>query len=646
MPPPHTTAAADAADAAARDSSALMMATMPGLADKSTARQQQQQHQLSPRDVSMLKTDSFASTDTATDAAAAAAVAADAPAPSPAGGDDNHPLALRRRFFAPNATLAHADSPLALSRGLGCRLLCAETGRAYLDAQNNVAHLGHSHAAVAAAVSAQLLRLNTNSRYVSSELGLYCRELVETLPAVMLRAAAQEEPLVFLTNSGSEANDLALRVARANHAQRFGGGGGGAPTGDAPPPAFHVAVLGGAYHGHLDSVVRLSPYKFWAPGSAGAGTGGAEAAARTKPDWVHVIPLPDEFRAGRATRFDDGAAAARAVCAAARSKGGRIAFAIAESIPSCAGQCPLPPGYLAALFSTLRQEEGRDGVVCCVDEVQTGFGRVGHPHFWAFEPQLLPLAESARGGGGGGGGLDCLPDLISMGKPMGNGFPLAGLMAARRGAARAFCEHSGEPYFNTFGGSGCSVAAGRAVLKAVRDERLAERAAATGRALGGLLRRVAAAHGRHVRDVRGCGLFWGVEITRAVSVAPPSAERGAAEEEPPPQHQLLLLPAPVKAAWVARRMRDASGVLVSVDGIYGNVLKVKPPMCFGPDEARELADALDAALSELGGSGGGAGAEEELAALERREAHAWATQGARVREMYDRNARELGLLPP
>lgn len=615
-----------------------------------------------PKDVSLVKTDSFASTDTT-------AMAADAAAEPAA--NTNNALALRRRFFAPNATLAHADAPLALDRGAGCRLFCAETGRAYLDAQNNVAHLGHGHAGLAAAVGAQLLRLNTNSRYLSAELGLYCRELVETLPPGMRGrggggGGGQEgggegegeegDALAFLTNSGSEANDLALRIAKAHHAQRwFGGGGvgnGGAAAGvdgnsrnpaktppPPPPPAFHVAVLAGAYHGHLDSVARLSPYKFWAApapaassGSDESGSGdhqggGASAAAHEKPSYVHVIPLPDEFVDGRATRLCDGAAAARAVARAARRAGGRIGLVLAESIPSCAGQSLLPPGYLAALFSTLRQEE--PGVLCCVDEVQTGFGRIGHPWFWAFEPQLLPYL--------GENDCNCLPDLLTFGKPAGNGFPLAGLLATRR-AARAFCELSGEAYFNTFGGSNCAVAAGRAVLRAVREERLAERAAATGPVLGALLRRVAAAHRAHVSDVRGVGLFWGVEIGRRFFVADEAAAASSAAEKS------LLLPAPAKAAWVARRMRDASAVLVSVDGVFGNVLKIKPPMVFGPPEARELAAALDATLWALSGGGGGAVREDELAALERRELCAHASAVAPMRERCEENARALGLM--
>jgi ethanolamine-phosphate phospho-lyase len=583
-----------------------------------------------PQDISLVKTDSFASTDTAVAPAAAAATAAAATAAAAAtDNDDTGPLALRRRYFAPNATLSHPDAPLTLSRGVGCRLHCAHTGRAYLDAQNNVAHLGHGHAGVAAAVSAQLLALNTNSRYVSPELGLYCRELVGTLPKGMQGGEQQQPPpppLVFLTNSGSEANDLALRLARAHHAERFGCG-----NGDAAPPAFHVAVLGGAYHGHLDSVVRLSPYKFWAAPSSSpsppSSSAAAHAHARTKPSWVHVIPLPDEFVGGQATRFCDGAAAARAVVRAARKQGGRIGLAVAEAIPSCAGQALLPAGFLAALFSTLRQEE--PNVLCCVDEVQTGFGRVGAPHFWAFEPQLLM------------GPPNCLPDLITLGKPAGNGFPLAGLIATRA-ASHAFCELSGEPYFNTYGGSNCSVAAGRAVLRAVKEERLAERAAATGVVLGALLRRVADAHKAHVRDVRGVGLFWGVDIGRVVAVADAgAADCGAMATAAATTAATATVPAPAKASWLARRMRDVSGVLVSVDGVYGNVLKIKPPMVFGAQESRELAAALDAALWALDS---GAVAADERAALERRERESWLGAVLPVREMYERNARELGLM--
>jgi ethanolamine-phosphate phospho-lyase len=591
-----------------------------------------------PKPDHLMKTDSFASSDTAVvdlvDAAAAEPAAAAAA------------LALRRAYFAPNATLSHSDAPLCLSRGAGCRLYCASTGRAYLDAQNNVAHVGHAHRAVAEAVARQLLEINTNARYASLELGAYCAELVATLPAEVRgcfpggRGGGDQPPMVFLTNSGSEANDLALRLARARHHQRFPGGGAA--------PAFHVAVLAGAYHGHLDSVSQLSPYKFWASSGGGDDDGrseddGALRFARTKPEWVHVVPVPLEKAEGSSAgaMLFDGAAAARAVARAARLKGGRIGLVIAEPAPSCAGQVALPPGFLASLFATLRAEEG---ALCCVDEVQTGFGRFGGGAFWAFEEQLILLPPPPPSSSSS----NCLPDLVTMGKPMGNGYPLAGLIATRA-AAQAFVHGAREPYFNTFGGSNASVAAGRAVLRAIRDDRLVERAGRAGAVLGAALARVAAAHPEHVRDVRGQGLFWGVEVSRwaaaAAAVADEYDDHGEEEEEEKEEEgnaACCWLPAPAKAAWVARRMRDASAVLVSVDGVYGNVLKIKPPMCFGAAEARELAAALDAALAALPAVAGEAG--EGAARLERRERELWRTAVRPVRATYERNARELGLM--
>jgi len=268
---------------------------------------------------------------------------------------------------------------------------------------------------------------------------------------------------------------------------------------------------------------------------------------------VHVVPIPDPYR-GR-YRGDDPQAGAQyaahvggAVDAAARRGPGAAGF-LCESILSCGGQVVLPPGYLAEAYRHVRQAGG----LCIADEVQVGFGRVG-THVWAFEAQ------------------DVVPDIVTMGKPIGNGHPLGAVVTTPEIAA-SFAN--GMEYFNTFGGNPVSCAIGLAVLDVMADEGLQARARRVG---GYLLDGLRALMPRHalVGDVRGLGLFVGVELVR---------DRGTRE------------PATEEAAHVANRMRDR-GVLVSTDGPFRNVLKIKPPLVFGEADADQLVSTLDVVLGE------------------------------------------------
>lgn len=279
-------------------------------------------------------------------------------------------LEKRRQHVGPNVALFFADEPIHAVRGQGCELFDAE-GNSYLDCINNVSHVGHAHPRVAAAVASQLAILNTNSRYLSQGLVDYAEQMAALMPSTL--------EVLYMTVSGSEANDLALRIAHAaaRRAQ--------AEDGDTRP--LHIAVMDHAYHGHTSALIDLSPYKFNGPGGEGC------------PAHVHVLPCPDTYRGTNL----DGAAAARAAIAAAKASGGRLAGFFSESIISCGGQVMLPEGYLAAVYSEMRAA----GAVCVADEVQCGFGRVGRT-FWAFELQ------------------DVIPDLVTFGKPCGNGFPMAG----------------------------------------------------------------------------------------------------------------------------------------------------------------------------------------------------------------------------
>ncbi len=401
-------------------------------------------------------------------------------------------VAHRRRTAMSRALSLSYREPLHIVRGQGAHLYDA-AGNAYLDLVNNVAHVGHCHPRVVAAGQRQMAALNTNTRYLHASVIDYARRLAATLP----------DPLhvCFFVNSGSEANDLALRLAAA-HTGRD-----------------EVLVLDRAYHGHLVSQIALSPYK--AP----------------PPPGTHVCAVPDPYRG---TSADEALASLRAQIAAP------AAF-FAESLQGCGGQIVYPPGYLAAAFAEVRAAGG----LCVADEVQVGFGRVGE-HFWGFE----------LGG--------AVPDIVTLGKPIGNGHPLGAVVTTPEVAA-SFA--TGMEYFNTFGGNPVSAEIGLAVLDVIRDERLQAHARERGEALLGGLRELAARH-ELIGDVRGHGLFLGVELSRDGAPATDDARR-------------------VKEALKARR------VLISTDGPDDNVLKIKPPMVIGAADCERFLGALDAALAEL-----------------------------------------------
>jgi 4-aminobutyrate aminotransferase-like enzyme len=403
--------------------------------------------------------------------------------------------------------------PLLILRGWR-QYLYDETGRAYLDAYNNVPLVGYGHPRVVRAVAEQLALLNTNMRYLHDAALRYAERLAARLPPPL--------EVCYLLNSGSEANELALRLARA-HTGRT-----------------DVVVLEGGYHGHTTTLIEISQYKFDGPGGAG------------RRPWVHVAPLPDDYR-GRYRRGDPEAGrkyardAAEVVSRAA--SGGGIAAFIAESMPSSAGQIVFPAGYLAEAYRSVRSAGG----VCIADEVQVGFGRLG-AHFWGFEPQGV------------------VPDIVVLGKPIGNGFPLAAVVTTRE-VARSF--DTGMEFFSTFGGNPVACAAGHAVLDVLEEEHLQESAARVG---GHLLEGLRGLMDRHplVGDVRGAGLFLGVELVR---------------------DRTTLEPAPDEAAYVVNRLREL-GILTGTDGPHHNVLKLRPPLVFTAADADLVVAVLDEVLRE------------------------------------------------
>ena len=419
---------------------------------------------------------------------------------------------LRSRHLGPSLSLSYAK-PLEIVRGRGSYLIDKD-GRAYLDGVNNVCHVGHCHPGVVAAAQEQIGELNTNTRYLHDAALRYAERLAGLLP----------DPLevCYFVNSGSEANELALRLART-------------ATG-----RHDMVVVRWGYHGHTSALIDLSSYKHEGPGGRGA------------PDWVHVAPCPDPDR-GPHRGPDAGARYAAEVAATfdgARAAGREVAGFLAEPLIGCGGQIVPPEGWLRGAFEAARAR----GAVCIADEVQVGFGRVGS-HWWAFEEQ------------------GAVPDIVTLGKPIGNGHPLAAVVTTRA-IAEAFAN--GMEFFSTFGGNPVSCRVGLAVLDAIEDGGLREGAARTGdlllEGLGDLARRDPG-----LGAARGKGLYLGLEFVRPDGE--PDARRLAA---------------------VLERCR-ASGVLLSADGPRANVLKIKPPLTFGEREARLLLAVLERALGDVDG---------------------------------------------
>lgn len=422
-------------------------------------------------------------------------------------------LERRRERLGPNLSVSYRQ-PLQIVRGRGAWLYDAD-GRRYLDGVNNVAHVGHGHPRVVAAARRQLAVLNTNTRYLHGTILEYADELAATLPDGL--------DVCFFVNSGSEANDLALRMARA-----------------ATGRSGFVAV-DGAYHGHLESLIAVSPYKFDGPGGRG------------RPDHVRIVRMPDpyrgELRGGAPDLGERYAADVRDAAMDLADAGYGAAAFVTEAILSCGGQVVPPPGWLPAAAAHARA----GGALYVADEVQTGFGRVG-THFWAFEA------------------LGAVPDIVTMGKPIGNGFPL-GAVVTTRAVADAFAN--GMEYFNTYGGNAASCAVGLEVLRVIRDEGLQERALAVGTRLMAGFRSLVDASPL-VGDVRGMGLFSGFELV---------LDRETRE------------PASAQASRLVNRMRER-GVLLSTDGPDHDVIKVKPPLVISEADADEMIGKLHDVLGE------------------------------------------------
>jgi 4-aminobutyrate aminotransferase-like enzyme/Ser/Thr protein kinase RdoA (MazF antagonist) len=420
----------------------------------------------------------------------------------------------RRQRLGPELELFY-DNPVHVVRGEGVWLIDS-TGRSLLDAYNNVPSVGHCHPTVVQALARQAATLNTNTRYLYKSVIEYADRLTATMPGDL--------SVCMFVCSGSEANDLAWRLAKA-HTGNSGG-----------------IVMEDAYHGTTDAVYELSPADY------GIDKG------RTLAEHIATVPAPDGYR-GRFRRDDPRYAESYAACiddavASLATRGFAPAAFYLDLVLSSDGIMIPPPGYLSTAFKKVRAAGG----LCVADEVQSGFGRTGD-HLWGFEAH------------------DVVPDIVTLGKPIGNGLSMAAVVTTPAIVASLMKE---TDFFSTTGGNPVSCAAGLAVLDVLEQEGLQERAARVGAKLRSQIEKLAEQHPL-IGDVRGAGLFIGVELVRDHATLEPAAKETAA---------------------VANRMREL-GVLVGIDGPRGNVLKIRPPLVFDENHARQFADTLDQALREI-----------------------------------------------
>ena len=422
-------------------------------------------------------------------------------------------LAQRQSQFGENLKLTYAD-PVMFLRGWRHHLF-DEWGRPYLDSYNNVPHVGHAHPRIQAVAADQLLRMNSNTRYLHPSQTAFADKILSKMPDSL--------EVCFFVNSGTEANELALRLARAHT------GGKDMVTPD------H------GYHGNTTGVIDVSAYKFNAKGGVG------------QADWVQLVDIADEYR-GRypssdVNRAEKYAAQVGEAIDAIEQRGGKLAGFIAETFPSVGGQIIPPKGYLADVYQRIRAAGG----VCIADEVQTAFGRLGE-YYFAFEQQQVT------------------PDIVVMGKPIGNGHPI-GVLVTTREIADSFAQ--GPEYFSTFGGSNLSCRIGKEVLDIVDDEGLMENARLMGNQLINGLKGLQKKHSL-IGDVRGYGLFIGLDLVTDL----------ASRE-----------PATAVADYVKNRMREHR-ILMGTEGPADNILKIRPPLTIEEADVNMILSVMDQVLEE------------------------------------------------
>lgn len=381
-------------------------------------------------------------------------------------------------------------------------------GNSFLDAYNNIPHVGHQHPKVVEAGQRQMGQLNSNTRYLYELLPKYSEQLLSKFPDKLNK--------VFFVNSGSAASDLAIRLAKAYTGHQ------------------NLLVMEHGYHGNTQIGIDISDYKFNDPKGQG------------QASHIFKTTIPDTYR-GEFNQ-NDGTAGAIFAQKAIKNLPESLAAFIAEPVVGCGGQVPLAKGYLKPIYKAIREQGG----VCISDEVQTGFGRLGDV-FWGFEQQ------------------DVVPDIVVLGKPMGNGHPIGAVITTTE-IAESF--EKGVEFFSSFGGNPVSCAIGMAVLDVIAEEGLQENAHLVGQHYQKCFRELQQQFSQ-IGDVRGSGLFLGVDI-----VKPGTTEADTA-----------------LAQHIKNTLRERY-ILVSTDGPADNVIKSKPPLCFTKENVEEVVTSIGEILTD------------------------------------------------
>ncbi|CAJ0558565.1 unnamed protein product, partial [Mesorhabditis spiculigera] len=447
--------------------------------------------------------------------------------PHPAKRSKKEELEKRKQCIGSKCQIFYKDDPLMVSRA-SMQYIYDEGGKKYLDCISNVQHVGHCHPVVVDSITRQLQTSTCNVRFVSSQLTDCAEQILATLPGL---------DTVLFCNSGSEANDLALRLARdfTKHTDAI--------------------VIDHAYHGHVTTTMEMSPYKF------------DHGSTVKQPEWVHVAACPDVYR-GKIRLNDEErlqeekqkeagvkyAESVKELIDQAVSNNRSVAAYFAEALQSCGGQVIPPKGY----FQNVAKHVRGHGGVMVIDEVQTGFGRMGKT-FWAHQIDDNGFT----------------PDILTMGKPMGNGFPVSAVVT-RKEIADSLGGSVG--YFNTYGGNPVACAAVLGVLKVIREENLLEHSEEVGAEFKKSLTALKEKH-ECVGDIRGVGMFWGVDIVKDRKTREPDTKLALA----------LIL-----------KLRQEREILLNADGPHENILKFKPPLCFTTENVKESISALSAVLTEMG----------------------------------------------
>ncbi|WP_111317153.1 aminotransferase class III-fold pyridoxal phosphate-dependent enzyme [Algoriphagus chordae] len=415
----------------------------------------------------------------------------------------------RQTSISPLLSISY-KTPLSVS-GAAFQYMYDSSGNAILDAYNNIPHVGHSHPKVVEAAQRQMAKLNTNTRYLYDQLPEYAEKLLAKFPASLSK--------VYFVNSGSAASDLAMRLAFAHTKNP------------------NVLVMEHGYHGNTQISIDISDYKF--NNKKGFG----------QKSNILKAPIPDTYLGKHKT--NDGSAGklyAEEAMQIMHDAGKTVGAFITEPIVGCGGQVPLAEGYLQNLYPAIRAQGG----ICISDEVQTGFGRMGD-YFWGYQAQGV------------------VPDMVILGKPMGNGHPM-GAVVCTEAIAESF--NLGVEFFSSFGGNPVSCAIGTSVLEVIEEEGLQENAKVVGDYYLGLFRELKEKYDC-IGDVRGSGLFLGVEIVK------PGTSQADTE----------------LAAYIKNEMRNRQ-ILISTDGPHDNVLKTKPPLCFTKENAATVVENIDLLLKK------------------------------------------------